>query len=118
MLGYNPRKGSDFQIKLYFDAETFQHVRSTYEQVISAMQGRTDKDSSRQSASRYQLVEDFSDYQKEGPITLPHTYKLQLLIDDYTGTSRSEWNLTLTEFALNHLVPADSFNVDAYKSGT
>ena len=115
VLGYNPRRGSDFQIKLYFDAESFQHVRSTYVQVMSAMQGRTDKDSSRQSASRYQMVEDFSDYKKEGQLTLPHTYSLQLLIDDYTGTSRSEWNLTLTQFDLNHPVPANSFNVDAYK---
>ena len=117
VLGYNPRKGSDFQIKLYFDAETFQHVRSTYEQVISAMQGRTDKDSARQSASRYQMVEDFSDYKNEGQLTLPHSYKLQLLIDDYTGTSRSEWELILTQFDLNHPVAADSFNVDAYKPG-
>jgi hypothetical protein len=118
VLSYSPRKGSDFQIRLFFDAETFQHVRSSYEQVMSAMQGRTDKDSARQSASRYQLVEEFSDYKKEGGLTLPHTYKLQLLIDDYTGTSKSEWILTLTQFVLNQPVPADSFNVEAYKAGS
>ncbi|MEP6912580.1 MAG: hypothetical protein ABI923_07485 [bacterium] len=93
-------------------------LRSTYEQVMSAMQGRRDKDSSRQSASRYELIEDFSDYKKGGGLTLPHTYKLQLLIDDYTGTSKSEWALTLTQFALNHPVSADSFNVEAYKAGS
>lgn len=118
VLSYVPRKGSDFQIRLFFDAHTFQHVRSTYGQVMSAMQGRTDKDSARQSASRYQVVEDFGDYKKEGGLTLPHTYKLALLIDDYTGTSKSEWTLTLTQFDLNHPVPPDSFNVEAYKAGS
>ena len=63
----------------------FKHARSTYAQVMSAMQGRTDKDSARQSASRYQVVEEFGDYKKEGGLMLPHTYKLQLLIDDYSG---------------------------------
>ena len=118
VLSYSPRKGTDFQIRLFFDAATFQHVRSTYAQVMSAMQGRTDKDSARQSAARYQLVEEFGDYKKEEGLTLPHTYKLQLLIDDYTGTSKSEWALTLTQFALDHPVPADSFNVEAYKAGS
>lgn len=118
VLSYVPRKGSDFQIRLFFDAATFQHVRSTYGQVMSAMQGRTDKDSARQSASRYQVVEEFGDYKKEGGLTLPHTYKLQLLIDDYSGSSKSEWTLTLTQFELNHPVPADSFNVESYKAGS
>jgi hypothetical protein len=118
VLSYVPRKGSDFQIRLFFDAKTFQHVRSTYGQVMSAMQGRTDKDSARQSASRYQVVEDFSDYKQEGGLMLPHIYKLQLLIDDYSGSSKSEWTLTLTQFELNHPVPADSFNVEAYKAGS
>jgi hypothetical protein len=117
VLSYSPRKGSDVQIRLFFDAATFQHVRSTYSQVMSAMQGRTDKDSARQSASRYQLVEEFGDYKKEGELTLPHTYKLQLLMDDYRGTVKSEWTVTLSQFELNHRVPADSFNVEAYKAG-
>jgi len=115
VLSYQPRKGSDFQIRLFFDAETFQHVRTTYEQVMSAMQGRTDKDSSRQSASRYQLVETFGDYKAESGLMLPHSYKLELLMDDYAGSSKSEWELTLTNFSLNYPVPADSFNVEAYK---
>ncbi len=118
VLSYVPRKGSDFQIRLFFDAATFQHVRSTYGQVMSAMQGRTDKDSARQSASRYQVVEEFGDYKKEGGLMLPHTYKLQLSIDDYSGSSKSEWALTLTQFELNHPVPAESFNVEAYKAGS
>jgi hypothetical protein len=118
VLSYVPRKGSDFQIRLFFDAQTFQHVRSTYGQVMSAMQGRTDKDSARQSASRYQVVEEFGDYKKEGGLMLPHTYRLELSIDDYTGSSKSEWTLTLTQFELNHPVPADSFNVEAYQAGS
>ena len=70
-LRYLPKGGSDFQIKLSFDASTFQHVRTEYEQVLSAGIGQTDRDSASQRGSSYKIVEEFSDYKKEGGLMLP-----------------------------------------------
>ncbi len=94
-----------------------QHVRSQYVQVISAQMGSTDKDSARQSKLRYEIDEEFSEFRKEGALTLPHNYKLRLNLDDYSGTNQYEWTLTLTQFAFNRAIAAESFNVDAYKPG-
>lgn len=117
VLGYNSRKGSDFEIKLYFDSETFQHVRSQYVQVISAPPGKTIDTSSRQRSTRYQIVEEFADFKKESGLTLPHTYKLQLIIDNQGGIGQYDWTLSFVQYAFNRKIPADSFDVEAFKQG-
>lgn len=115
VLSYIPKKGTDFDINLYFDAETFQHVRTEYSDVISSQMGGTIDTSARQRSTRYKITEDFSDFKKESGLTLPHNYKIQLVIDNQGGTSQFNWDLNLTEFAFNRPIAADSFNVEAFK---
>ena len=50
-LKYIPRNAGDLSINLYFDADTFQHVRSQYEYVVSARQGATAETSVSQLAN-------------------------------------------------------------------
>lgn len=114
-LRYTPKGGSDFQIKLFFDAETFQHVKTEYEQVVSAGLGRTDKDSASQRGSTYKIVEEFSDFKKEGGLMLPHSYKLRFTADDLGGVRQMDWAFNLAQFAFNAPLAADSFNVEAFK---
>ncbi|HEX8354476.1 MAG TPA: hypothetical protein VF611_16340 [Pyrinomonadaceae bacterium] len=114
---YTPKNGSDFQIKLYFDRATFQHVRTEYEQVISATIGRTDKDSAGQRSSSYKIVEEFSDYRKEGGLALPHGYKLRFTADDQNGARQMEWVFDLEQYSFNGKIPADSFDVESFKPG-
>src|SRR4030095_4027570 len=40
-LRYAPRKGSDLKVTLFFDAETFRHVRTEYERTVPAPIGAT-----------------------------------------------------------------------------
>lgn len=112
---YTPRNGSDFQIKLFFDAATFQHLRTEYEQVLSAGIGRTDRDSASQRGATYKIVEEFSAYKKEGGLTLPHSYKLRFTADDAGGVRQLDWAFDLVQFDFNAPLPADSFNVEAFK---
>lgn len=112
---YTPRNGSDFQIRLFFDAATFQHVKTEYEQVLSAGIGRTDRDSASQRGATYKIVEEFSDFKKEGGLMLPHTYKLRFTADDVGGVRQLDWAFDLAQFAFNAPLPADSFNVEAFK---
>lgn len=114
-IRYTPRNGSDFQIKLFFDASTFQHVRTEYEQVLSAGIGRTDRDSASQRGSTYKIIEEFSDYKKEGGLMLPHTYKLRFNADDARGARQMDWAFDLAQYAFNANLPADSFNVETYR---
>ena len=60
-LKYLPRGGSDLQIRLFFDQDTFQHVRTEYERVIAAPTGSRDYANVQEREIRYKMVEEFSD---------------------------------------------------------
>lgn len=117
VLSYSPKNGADMKIRLYFDSATFQHLRSEYTLDIGPQMGTTDKTSVLQKSTRYQITEDFSDFKKESGLTLPHTYKLQLTIDNQGGVGQYSWTLTLAQYAFNRKIPTESFNVEAYKAG-
>lgn len=111
-LKYLPRGGSDLNVTLFFDAETFQHVRTEYTRSLASQMGSSPDDSARQIESRYRMVEDFSDFRKEGGLTLPHQYKLALEITLPGGSYRMDWDFALASFAFNQPVDAKSFDVD------
>jgi hypothetical protein len=126
-LKYIPRGSSDLEISLFFDTETFQHVRTEYTRLISAglgtgVIGSTRPSSASQSGAidasgqqrpaRYKMVEEFSDFRKESGLTLPHTYKVGLDVETRNGRLLVDWEFTLTEFAFNQSIPAATFNVN------
>ena len=111
-LKYGPRKGSDMKIMLYFDPQTFQHVRTEYSQVVYASEQRRIGSGSglpapNQAASnaRIEAYEEFSDFKVEGGLNLPHTYKFHLSIQSELRPALVDWVLSLTDFAFN--VPFD-----------
>ena len=109
-LRYLPHGGSDLKISLFFDAETYQHVRTVYSRTMSPQMGRTVDESARMTETRYELVEDFSDFKAENGLMLPHTYKIRLT-QTGTATQVSEWNMTLLKFNFNQTVDAKDFDV-------
>lgn len=113
-LEYNPKKGSELSITLFFDPDTFRHVRTEYKRTISARQGASVDASAGQSETRYKLVEDFSDFKEENKLTLPHTYKIYLEILTGNGTTSYEWLMNLQKFNFNQPIDASEFKVDTY----
>lgn len=113
-LKYSPRKGGgSLQISLYFDAETFRHVRTEYQYAISARMGATPEQSISQQESRYKLEEEFSDFKTEGALTMPHTYRLRLTNQVPTGTQVIEWTVNFSQFVFDQEIGAEAFNVSA-----
>jgi hypothetical protein len=112
-LKYGPKKGTDLKIVLYFDPQTFQHVRTDYSQVLYASEqrrigggsGLPDARSQAASNARIEAYEEFSDFKVEGGLNLPHTYKFHLSIQSELRPAMVDWVLNLTEFAFN--VPFD-----------
>ena len=110
-LKYLARGGSDLQISLFFDPATFQHVRTEYERVIAAPTGDRAYTNIEEREIRYKMVEEFSDFKNEGGLTLPHTYKIKLLVDSKGGTFLADWEITLTQFTFNERIDPNSFSV-------
>lgn len=105
-LKYIPRKGSDLKITLFFDAETFQHLRTEYErtiyttdqQRIGGTSGLPAPSSQRSSNARINAFEEFSDFRSEGGLNLPHTYKFELSIQSEVRPALVDWTFNLTDF--------------------
>lgn len=113
-LEYNPKKGSDLTINLFFDPDTFHHVRTEYRRTLAARIGATVDSSAGQSETRHTLIEEFSDFKEENKLTLPHTYKIYMEILTGNGTASYEWLLNLQQFTFNQEIDDKEFKVDTY----
>lgn len=111
VLNYYPRDSSFLTITLFFDSETFHHVRTEYEKVVNAGMVSQNEVAARQQETRYKLIEEFADFRKEQELTLPHTYKVQLSISSQRGSLLQDWAFTLTKFAFNDVLDDKQFNV-------
>src|SRR5690606_29313219 len=102
---------SDLDVTLFFDPDTFHHVRTEYRRVISGGQGLSVDSSARQNETRYKMVEDFADFQEVEGLTLPHTYKLYLELLTGNGTTSYTWDAKLTQFAFNQQLNDSEFQL-------
>lgn len=110
-LKYESRKGGNLEIKLFFDTETFRHVRTEYEQTIPPPPVTSPEQAAKQKETHLKMTEDFSDFKTEKGLTLPHTYKLQLTFDTSNNPLLQDWVLTLTKFAFNLAIDDKQFDL-------
>lgn len=119
-IRYTPRKGSELKITLFFDVETFRHVRTEYEQTVYSTEqkripggagGLPTIDNTRGAAQRLNAYEEFSDFKPEGGLNLPHTYKFELSVQSQTRPMLVDWIFNLTDFTFNAPLNASEFTV-------
>ncbi len=110
-IGYGAK--SDFDITLYFDKETFRHIRTEYKRTSSAGIGNDPTQSSRFNETRFKITEDFSDFKNEKGLTLPHKYRINYSIIGQNGTTEIQWDFILNEFAFNQNLADGTFDADA-----
>jgi hypothetical protein len=113
ILGYEPRNSGNLDIKLYFDAETFQHLRTDYQQEFVAPTVTNPDKAARQKGTRFKITEEFSDFRREASVTLPHTYKIQFTIETENHPLLQDWVVTLNQFVLNKTLDAKQFDLTA-----
>jgi outer membrane lipoprotein-sorting protein len=113
VLGYEPRNGGNLDIRLYFDAETFQHVLTEYQQEFAAPTVSQPKLAAIQRGTRLKMTEEFSDFRRESNLVLPHTYKIQLTFDTDHNPLLQDWVVTLSQFLFNKTLDAKQFDLTA-----
>ena len=113
VLGYEPRNGGNLDIKFYFDMETFQHLRTEYQQEFVAPTVTNPEKAARQKGTRFKLTEDFSDFRREGSVVLPHTYKIQFTIETESHPLMQDWVVTLSQFVINKTLDPKQFDLTA-----
>jgi hypothetical protein len=103
---YTPHKSSEMKIVLYFEPETFRHVRSEYSQTIYATdqqriatgRGLPAATDARATNARINAFEEFSDFKEEQGLNLPHTYTFELSIQSDIKPALINWQFQLTDF--------------------
>lgn len=119
-LKYSPRKGSDLKITLFFEPETFRHVRTDYARVVYASEqrkigsapGQLPSVSARSApAARIEAYEVFSDFKEEAGLNLPHTYKFHLSIQSELHPAVIDWTFDLNSFTFNAPLDPSAFTI-------
>lgn len=122
-IEYRPKKGlRDVKIKLYFEPETFHHVRTEYrvrirDDMSASPGGAGSRTGSFQAAGQdldgflalsqglpdsiYVLVEKFDDFKKIGAMTLPHSYTIDYSVEGQGHTFIGKWILKAGQWAFN-----------------
>lgn len=110
-LKYEMKKGgSGLLVALYFDPETFRHVRSQYSLSTLVLRGVGLDDRARLSGGGRDvrsLVETFDNFEKVDGLTLPHAYTI---IYQETGYL-AEWNIAVTQILHNQKLDRKLFVV-------
>jgi hypothetical protein len=115
-LKYSSGRSGNLKTTLYFDAETYRHVRTTYEYTIEPSIGRSSTDTRSSSRiERYSLREDFSDFKMAGKLILPSTYTInvtnELQIVSQPGTNSREWTFKVLQVYYDEPLEASVFRV-------
>lgn len=106
-LEYRPQEGmGDVKAKLYFDLDTFHHVKTEYKvtfrqrgDIKSINEGvLTD---SLDSEVYYVLNEEYGDFREVNGMTLPHSYSLHYSQEGRGGTFMARWTINAAQWSHN-----------------
>jgi len=109
---YRAKKGQgDMRILLFFEPETFRHVRTTYSMVVSAGLGASPEESSRQTEQRYELEEIFGGFKEVDGLTLPTQWTLRFTSGTATRPMR-EWVVAFDQIQQNQPIDPKVWVID------
>ncbi len=112
VIRYRTRsKSSDVEIKLYFDPQTFCHIRTSY--LVTKGPGigpGGETESARQQTSRFRLEEEFADFRNSDGYLVPARWKIRYTTE--TEQSRIwEWVVNVAAVKNNPSIEAAQFEV-------
>ncbi len=99
ILEYRPKKSTDFRIRVYFEPETFRHVRTEYKMTISAASVRLGSGADQLPDNRFAVIEEFSDFRAEQGLTLPHSYKIRYMAEGRSSVVL-DYEMTFNQIAV------------------
>src|ERR1044071_2198138 len=111
VLEYRPKNDTGLKTTLYFDEETFRHVRTEYEQRLTQQMPSEPSVTQAQNEAITKLIEEYSNFKEEKGLMLPHTYKIQLSIEALNRRALQDWVFTLTQFSFDRDLDASQFDV-------
>lgn len=109
-IDYFPKKGSDLEIQLYFEPNTFRHVMTVYLMTITAHSGRTVNDSINEKEMHYRLEERFGDFNSVDNLTLPGRWIIRFTYGEIAAGIIDQYDIT--EKKMSHNMTLDPKNFE------
>ncbi len=98
-IDYRSRRGQGgLRIHLFFDPETFHHVRTSYVLVTPAPLGANEIQSARLRNVRHRLTEDFGNFANESGLAMPREWTVRYTFHSTAQTLSWEWKHELDAF--------------------
>jgi hypothetical protein len=116
-LEYRPKGGlGDFSIMLFFEPETFHHIRTEYKLRVSAAMGGGPATGIgiETSDSHYVFSEDFADFKEVDGMTLPQRYTISFSSEGQTRTFLAHWTLEAEKWVHNGHIDPSVFRAPEY----
>jgi hypothetical protein len=111
-MRYTMRKGeNDLSVLLYFEPETFRHVATVYHLTLPAPPGSNPDASSGMKETRYEIEEQFDNFQAVEGLTLPFHWNIHFTYDGGVGASITEWDMIYDRAAFNQPVDPQLFTL-------
>jgi hypothetical protein len=111
-LTYQPRKGTDLKIQLFFEPDTFRHVMTTYLLEVGNNVGKTILDSATQKVDRTTLQERFDSFTTVDGVTLPTHWTIQYTREMPSGaTSLFNWDIKEDNIQQNVTLDPKNFEI-------
>jgi hypothetical protein len=111
-LRYRPKKGTDLDITLYFDPQTYRHVLTVYRASQQTGIGTDEISTARKVPTRYEIEERFSDFKVVDGLTMPSHYDLRFTLEKENGfTKATEWEVKTVNIMNNLSIDPRSFEV-------
>ena len=113
-LDYKASSGgaANFAVKLYFDPDTFSHVRTEYRFEVAAREG-TFGAANQQAFAVISLIEEFSDFKNVDGLNLPYTYRVTYKTNSNVGMYENTLGIKVSEYRINQDLAPDFFTFDA-----
>lgn len=110
VIEYSTRENSDsLKIQLYFDAETFAHIRSQYREEFTGKES-TFGNLGQINGYVMELTENFSDFRTFEGITLPVISNIRYMGSSSKGTFEYDWSFKVNEVKFNQPLKEGFFN--------
>jgi hypothetical protein len=95
----------NIKIKMYFEPDTFRHVRTDYvvriQEDISVTRSFDIMSKNIVPESIYTLIERFDDYKKVSGMTLPHKYSIEYTLEGQGHSFIGHWTITARKWIFN-----------------
>lgn len=117
VLRFEGKNSGGLVTSLFFDAETFRHVRTEYERRQAQAMPTTAGQTQTQGDSVTKLTEKFSDFSEEKGLMLPHTYSMEFALESLNKRYLQTWEIKLGDFVFNKQMADAEFVVGANVPG-